>query len=50
MTELLCPECHAGKHRACAGFTFDATDTAVPCQCPDCGAGLVDEEGGADRI
>lgn len=31
--DLLCPECEAGKHRACAGFAFDADDQETDCQC-----------------
>jgi hypothetical protein len=33
---LLCPECHAGKHRSCAEFTVDEHDAIVPCECPEC--------------
>jgi len=35
VNELACPECTAGKHgpRYCAGWTLNATDDYVPCEC-----------------
>jgi hypothetical protein len=35
-TVLLCPECEQGKHRNCIGWTLNAADCEVPCECPEC--------------
>lgn len=37
MSDPICPECVAGKHRNCDGIALDeTTDTFATCCCPDC--------------
>jgi hypothetical protein len=30
---VVCPECEAGKHNHCAGYSFNEKDEAVDCPC-----------------
>jgi hypothetical protein len=32
----ICPECRAGKHRACSDVAADVLGEPVPCSCPVC--------------